>query len=139
VITLPAGGNSGHFRVLMPVEYHTASNCLLKRPDRLKKRKEFLRVRQNGKSYAHPLIVLLVSPNEIDRTRTAVSANRFTGNAVQRNRFKRQLREIMRPLLNRIALGYDLIIIARKNATSANYHDLHQAVIQMLHKAGLLN
>jgi ribonuclease P protein component len=122
----------------MPVEYHTASKCLLKRPDRLKKRKEFLRVRQYGKSFAHPLIVLLVAPNEINRTRTAVSANRYTGNAVQRNRLKRRLREIMRPLLNRIASGYDLIIIVRKNAAKANYHDLHQAVVKMLDKAGLL-
>ena len=123
----------------MPVEYHTASKCLLKRSDRLKKRKEFLRVRQYGKSYAHPLIVLLVAPNEIHRTRTAVSANRYTGNAVQRNRIKRRLREIMRSLKNHIALGYDLIIIARKNAVEANFHDLHQAVEHMLYKAGLLN
>lgn len=97
-----------------------------------------MRVRQQGKSFAHPLIVLLVAPNETGRLRVAVAANRYLGNAVQRNRIKRRLREAIRPLLSRLAPGYDLLFLARHKAAEASFQELANAVQEALRRARLM-
>ena len=76
-------------------------------------------MRRLGKSYAHPLVVLIVLANEKDRSQFAVSAGRSVGNAVERNRAKRLLRECIRPKIGQIAPGWDVVFIARRGAARA--------------------
>jgi ribonuclease P protein component len=91
-----------------------------------------------GKSYAHPLIVLQSAPNGLDYSRAGVLAGRSIGNAVRRNREKRRMREAIRPLMNQIAPGYDLLFIARRALNDAATHELQAAVMALLQKAGTL-
>jgi len=105
---------------------------------RLRKNADFQRVRREGKSYAHPLVVLVVAPNNVQRVRVGVAAGRSVGHAVQRNRAKRRLREIMRPLLPHLPAGYDLLLIARRPAAQAEFAALRQAVLLLLQRAHLL-
>ena len=95
-------------------------------------------MRRFGKSYAHPLVVLIALPNEMDQSRFAVSASRSIGNAVQRNRAKRILRETIRPLIPTIAPGWDLVILARKPMANANFDDIGSALTSLLSRANLL-
>ena len=46
-------------------------------------------MRQSGKSFGDPLVVLIVAPNELGSVRIAVVAGRSVGGAVLRNRAKR--------------------------------------------------
>ena len=92
---------------------------------RLTQSADFKRVRRRGKSFAHPLIVLVALPNELGKSRFAVVAGRNLGNAVKRNRAKRLLRAALRPLVGSIGSGWDIILIARlplldSNSTAAN-------------------
>lgn len=96
-------------------------------------------MRRSGKSYAHPLIVLISSANTLDTSRFGISAGRSVGNAVYRNKAKRRLREIVRPLIVTIPGGWDIILLARRPSSAATYRDLDAAVQQLLHKAGLLD
>ncbi len=105
---------------------------------RLRKNSDFQRVRREGKAYAHPLVVLIVAPNGLSRVRVGVAAGRSVGNAVQRNRAKRRLREIMRPLLPLLPPGYDLMLIARKPMAAAPFAAIRRAVVGLLKRAGLL-
>jgi ribonuclease P protein component len=95
-------------------------------------------VRRLGKSFAHPLIVLVVLPNDLQQSRFAVSAGRTIGNAVHRNRAKRLIRSALQPLVPAIDNGWDLLIIARKPVISASYSDVHQALIYLLGRADLI-
>jgi len=106
---------------------------------RLTKATDFKRVRRLGKSFAHPLIVLIALSNNLDRTRVAVSASRSLGNAVARNRTKRRIRAVVQNLSINIISGYDLLFIARKPIHQASYQDLYYAVSSTLAKANLLN
>jgi ribonuclease P protein component len=85
----------------------------VQRKFRLTRSEDFKRVRRSGKSYAHPLVVLIVQNNNQPRVKIGVAAGRTVGTAVYRNRAKRLLREAMRTLLPNIASGLDLILIAR--------------------------
>jgi ribonuclease P protein component len=110
----------------------------VKRKIRLTRSTEFKRVRRSGKSYAHPLIVLIVEVNLQETTRVGVSAGRSIGNAVERNRAKRRMREAMRPILPALRPGWNLILLARKPLLQAEFPRIQAALLQLLERSDLL-
>ena len=106
---------------------------------RLTRSQDFKRVRQSGKSYAHPLIVLVVQANDEMKVRVGVAAGRTVGTAVKRNRAKRLLREAMRPLIPSLASGWDLILIVRPALVSSTLTDTRKALINVLQRAQLIS
>lgn len=110
----------------------------MKKSFRLTRSKDIKRVRLLGRSHAHPLLVLLVAPNDLPVNRFGVIAGRSIGNAVKRNRAKRRLRAALEPLYRQTAPGFDLIFLARKPLLQAPYPELQTAVKQLLSRAGLV-
>ncbi len=112
----------------------------MQRKFRLSRSEDFKRVRRTGKSYAHPLVVLVAQANEktIPHIRVGVAAGKTAGTAVHRNRAKRLLREAMRPLLPLIASGWDLILIARPALVTATLLDTRSALVNLLQRAGIM-
>jgi len=110
----------------------------VQRKFRLTRSEDFKRVRRSGKSYAHPLVVLIVQNNNQPRVKIGVTAGRTVGTAVYRNRAKRLLREAMRTLLPNIASGLDLILIARPGLVSATLEDTRRALLNLLQRARIL-
>ncbi|MBL8062044.1 MAG: ribonuclease P protein component [Anaerolineales bacterium] len=111
----------------------------MQRRFRLSRSEDFKRVRRTGKSYAHPLVVLVAHASELqEKTRVGVAAGKTTGNAVHRNRAKRLLREAMRPLLPSLASGWDLILIARPALVSSTLAETRSALTNVLKRAHLL-
>jgi ribonuclease P protein component len=110
----------------------------MQQPFRLHRSSDIQRVRRTGKSFAHPLLVLVAARGEPPAKRVAFSVGKRVGGAVVRNRAKRRLREAIRPLLGSLAEGWDLLLIARAGADKAEFSDLAGAVRSLLQKAGLL-
>ena len=111
----------------------------MQRKFRLTRSEDFKRVRRSGKSYAHPLVVLIVQAHDQPRVKVGIAAGRTVGTAVTRNRAKRLLREAMRTLIPNIASNADLILIARSGLASATLADTHQALLNLLQRAQLLS
>jgi len=111
----------------------------VKRRFRLTRSTDFQRVRRIGKSYAHPLVVLIAAPNEQEQPRVGVVAGRAVGIAVQRNRSKRRLRACIEPLLDSLPVGWDMIFLARKPMDQAGFSEICDAVQALLRRAGLLH
>ena len=109
----------------------------MKRRFRLTRSKDIQRVRQYGRNYAHPLIVLFVFPNNLEWTRFGITAGRSVGNAVKRNRSKRLLRAGIISLFDNISRGYDIVLIARKTLLDANFQQVEGALISLFQQAGL--
>ena len=110
----------------------------MQRKFRLTRSEDFKRVRRSGKSYAHPLVVLIVQPHDQPRVKVGVAAGRTVGTAVYRNRAKRLLREAMRTLIPSIASGLDLILIARPGLVTATLEDTQRALVNLLQRAQIL-
>jgi ribonuclease P protein component len=111
----------------------------VKRRFRLNKSTDFKRVRRFGKSYAHPLIVLIAIRNEAARpSHIGVAAGRAVGNAVHRNRAKRLLRAAIAPHLADLHPGWDLVLLARGGMVGSSYQDIHTALLALLNRAHLL-
>ena len=114
---------------------------------RLSRSEDFKRVRRSGKSYAHPLVVLVAQASETkEHLKVGIAAGKTTGTAVHRNRAKRLLREAMRTLIPSItarltqdsASGWDLILIARPPLVTATLADTRSALMNVLRRAKLL-
>jgi ribonuclease P protein component len=110
----------------------------VKRAWRLKAESDVQRVWQEGRAFAHPLVILRVRPNGMSQSRAAFVAGKRLGNAVLRNRAKRRLREALRPYFVQIPAGFDFVLIARGNIADAPFTDITQAVEQLLKRARLL-
>ena len=96
-------------------------------------------MRRAGKSYAHPLLVLVVKPNELNQPRIGVTAGRSIGNAVKRARAKRLLRAAAAPLISQIhPAGVDLILIARRPILEKKSQDVQAALLRKLKQAELI-
>jgi len=107
---------------------------------RLRRREEFRRIYAGGKAYPESCVVLHVLPltDRPDECQVGFSVSKKVGNAVVRNRVKRRLREIVKPLLPRIKGGSQLVIAARTRAAGAPFSDLAASVTRALTRSGLL-
>lgn len=67
-----------------------------------------------------------------------LSVSKYVGNAVVRNKIKRQLREIVRPLLPDIVPNHVILLIARAPIAQASYQEIETAVRGLFNKGKLL-
>jgi ribonuclease P protein component len=110
----------------------------MNRRHRLTNRSDFQRVRREGKSYAHPLAILIAAPNGGCLSRFGIVAGKRVGNAVTRNRAKRRLRETIRTQLPQMASGWDVIIIARPAISDGDWTTIVEGMRNLLRRADLL-
>jgi ribonuclease P protein component len=81
--------------------------------DRLRKRFEFGRARAQGRRVHTQSFVLLLRPNQLDRSRLGLTVSHKVGNAVRRNRIKRLLREVFRQHRSLFPAAADVVVIAK--------------------------
>ena len=105
---------------------------------RLTKRSDFQRVRGEGRSWAHPLVILYVASGQPGSTRVGFSVGKWVGKAVARNRAKRLLREVVRLKIHRMQTGLDIVLIARSRIVRADCEQVGQAVEDLLRRSRLL-
>lgn len=105
--------------------------------NRLRLATDFAQLRKNGQKFVHPLAILVCGPNQVDATRFAFPASRKTGNAVQRNRARRLLREGVRFQLTSLKPGWDCLLIVRGKTAQASFSDVGDAIDDLFKRAGL--
>ncbi|MEI7555310.1 ribonuclease P protein component [Candidatus Chlorohelix sp.] len=106
---------------------------------RLKKGREFQRVRATGKSWSHPLLVLVVTGNQLGVTKHGFAVGKRFGKAHARNRIKREIREAVRVRQAGLKIGYDLVWIARSQLSEqTSFWEIDSAIENLLKRARLL-
>ena len=110
----------------------------MKRRFRLTRSNEIKRVRREGRSYAHPFVVLVVQKAIGDKRKIAVITGRSVGGAVDRNRVRRRLKAICDTKISVLSPGFEAILIARTRANQASYQELSEAVMIVFERAGLI-
>jgi ribonuclease P protein component len=112
----------------------------VRRVNRLSRSRDFDAVYRHGRSIATRFLVLHWFPQEEPADpRFGFSVPRAVGDAVTRNRIKRQLREIWRARLEQVRPGHDYVLVVRPGlpaAVEANGFDwLAERVDEVLEKA----
>ena len=77
----------------------------------VKKKPEIDRIFKIGKRYSNQYIRLVIAPNGREVNRIVVIPVRRYGNSVQRNRIRRQIKEIWRLEKTRFAPGFDFAFV----------------------------
>jgi len=105
---------------------------MLLKQHRLKKKTDFRRTYQRGKSLAYPSFVLYYRSSRLPEHRIGFSVSKKLGGAVERNRVKRRFREVCR-LHNEIFLPHtDYIFILRNPAKTASKELLEKQIREAL-------
>lgn len=98
----------------------------------LRTREDFARIGAKGRSRSDRLLVVRFVPNARDHDRFGISTGRRLGGAVERNRVRRRLREILRASPNRTGHGWDILVVARPAAVDASFDELRSGVERLL-------
>ncbi len=88
--------------------------------------------------YANGLLVLYARPNRGTTNRVGVTVSKKLGKAVVRNRVRRRIREVYRLNEQQFAPGYDIVVVARSRAVTAEFGKLTEAYLSLGKKAGIL-
>ena len=110
----------------------------MQRRYRLRSRERFQEVRRTGKSRKDRLAILVFLRNDLPYSRFGFTASRRVGNAVQRNRAKRLLRESVRLRFKTIKPGWDMVFIARPAIVKQPFQQVDAACERLLKKAHML-
>ena len=117
----------------------TTTIVALKRAFRLRKNKDFQRVRQQGRVIASRLLILTWAANDLAAVRIGfVVSRRVSKHAVVRNYIKRLLSEAIYPLLPEITGGWDIAISAKHTIKDIQLPVLEQDLRILLQRARLL-
>lgn len=105
---------------------------------RLRRTADFNQLRRRGQRWHHPMILLIVGANDLEHSRFGFAASRRFGNATDRNRVKRILREVVRDRITLIEDGWDCLFVARRAASGATFTEVQGAVAQLFERSNLL-
>ncbi len=104
----------------------------------LKRNRDFSRLYNKGKSYVAPSVVVYVLRNRVNRTRIGITTSKKVGNAVERNRARRVIREAYRQLSLQVRPGVDIVMVARKKTLQVKSTEVHAALVRLFGEANLL-
>jgi ribonuclease P protein component len=106
---------------------------------RLRRKQDFDQVYRKKNTRGSRGFVLFFTPNRGGPSRFGVVVSKKTAAlAVDRNRLRRRVREILRARLSRITGGYDIVVHIKKPAAELDFSATTQELQYLLGKAGLL-
>jgi len=105
---------------------------------RLKRNTDFQKVYRYRKSFSSRTTVIYVKPNGEKFNRIGFSISKKVGNSVTRNRIKRFYIEVLITEKEKIKKGYDIVLIARREAAEMDFYTACREIRKVLMKSGLL-
>ncbi len=105
----------------------------------LKNNYEFRRLYRRGKSDSGPYVAVYFHRNGKNINRLGITTGGKIGNAVTRNLVRRRISEAYRISEARFKKGYDIVVVARKQAAPAEYKLIEADMMRVMKKLGLLN
>ena len=104
----------------------------------LRNQKDFSRVYNRGKSKGSRFVVVLYRRNNLDFTRTAFVSSKKVGNAVERNRARRLMKEAYSSIKNKVKSGYDIVFVARNTISGHKEQEVEQVLEKTLKACDLI-
>jgi ribonuclease P protein component len=92
--------------------------------ERLKRRADFLAAATGARVPAGPFVLQARARGDRGPVRVGFTVTKKTGNAVERNRIRRRLRELVRLSAGPMQAGHDYVLIGRRGALNAPFETM---------------
>lgn len=107
----------------------------LPRRQRIRRPEEFRRVLASRRKASDSFLVVAAAQYQGDIPRFGLSVSKRVGNAAERNRLKRRLREIIHQ--SAVSGAWEVVVTARAGASEASFQRLRQSLDRLLGRVGL--
>ena len=91
--------------------------------NRIKKSEVFVLTIKKGKAYRSDAYTIHIANNPYSYTRVGLSVSSKLGNAVVRNRIKRQVRSMCDSLIDYDSGSFDIVVVVRKPYLDGSFND----------------
>ena len=104
----------------------------------LKTNPDFRRLYNRGISITDPALVIYYSKNRAGICRIGITTGKKIGNAVERNRSRRVLKEAFRSVCPQVKPQYDIVIVARSKTKYVKSTRLAEIMLRIFEEQGML-
>ena len=105
----------------------------------LKLNGDFRRLYNRGKAVTNPALVMYYMKNRAGICRIGITTGKKIGNAVERNRSRRIIREAFRAVIKDVDGSYDFVFVARSRTKYQKSTQLAQLMLSQLKEAGVVD
>ena len=105
--------------------------------NRIKNNEQFVFTVKKGQALKHTPYIVHFIKNELDVCRIGISVSKKLGNAVTRNRVKRQTRAMCDSLVNYSSHTFDVVIIVKAEFLNLTFEDNKNILNILLSKIGI--
>lgn len=106
--------------------------------NRIKKNEEFATVVKKGHTLKTSSYIIHYLDSEKEICRIGISVSKKVGNAVTRNRIKRQIRAMCDSLVSYSFHTFDIVIVVRKDFLNNDFHNNLEILKQKFKEIGIL-
>lgn len=104
----------------------------MKKYEIVKNQRDFDYIIHNGKYIKNKFVVIYNKDNNLNFSRFGIAVGKKIGNAVTRNKIKRQLRMIITNNKKLFKNSYDYIIIVKTSVLDVSYKELEDSIIDLI-------
>jgi len=105
----------------------------------LKSNSDFRRLYNRGKAVTDPALVVYYSKNRAGICRIGITTSKKIGNAVERNRSRRVIREAFRKVCPALNPCYDIVVVARSKTKYLKSTYVEEVMKRIFENEGMLN
>jgi ribonuclease P protein component len=109
-----------------------------RKSERIRKNTEFVAT-MKGKRLSIDGLSLFYRKNDGTNFRIGLSVGKKLGNAVKRNRLRRQIRSCITKVLGDHAAGYDLVFVARQGLAELPFDQVLKTVTRALQRSAVVD
>lgn len=107
---------------------------------RLSKKNDFEAVFENGRKIYGKYVSLFAVKNNLKFNRFGVIvSNKVSKKAVERNRIRRRITEVIKQDFKLLKNGFDFVIVAKHQIRDKNYQSIKDEILELFVKQGILN
>lgn len=111
---------------------------MIKKQNRLKKRKQFNYLFKNGKYVSNEYLTLVYLPLKTKDFKIGYSVSKKVGKAVTRNKTKRRLKECVLHFSDEIKKDIYVIVIPKNAILNLSFSQIYSSLYSLFQKANLL-
>jgi len=111
---------------------------MLKKENRLTKRKAFGYIYKNGEYKSSNNLILMYVPTKLKQFKVGFSVSKKVGKANVRNRTKRLLREAFKSFKDIVSNQYNYVVIAKPSITDKTFQEIREELFYILNKCGMI-